>query len=94
VFIPGYCLINFLFAEGKLDFVEILVLSVALSFSIAGVSGLFLGISPAGINVPSITVTLTAVVFVLAILAFIRKTGKIHLNRFHRNPTATVTPHP
>jgi uncharacterized membrane protein len=92
VFIPGYCLINFLFVEGKLDFAEILVLSVALSFSIAGISGLFLGISPAGLNIPSITVTLTAAVFVLAVLAFLRKTGKVKLDRFRRHPQAAANP--
>jgi uncharacterized membrane protein len=65
------------FAEGKLDFPEILVLSVALSFSIAGVSGLFLGISPIGINTTSITVALSVIVVVLAGLAYLRKVRKI-----------------
>ena len=46
--VPGYCLVSLLFQEGKLDLVEKAVLSVALSFSIAGVSGLFLGLSPIG----------------------------------------------
>ena len=44
-FVPGYCLVSFLFSEGKLDIIEKAVLSVALSFSIAGISGLFLGLS-------------------------------------------------
>jgi uncharacterized membrane protein len=72
-FVPGYCLISFLFYEGKLDLAEKAVLSVALSFSIAGVSGLFLGMSPVGINVASITESLTAIVLVLAFLAVLRK---------------------
>ena len=70
---PGYCLVSFLFREGKLDLVEIVVLSVALSFSIAGVSGLFLGLSPIGITVRSITVSLSAIVVILALLAVMRK---------------------
>jgi len=71
--IPGYCLVNVLFQEGKLDLVEKAVLSVALSFSIAGVSGLFLGLSPIGITPDSITISISLIVVVLAFLAFLRK---------------------
>ncbi len=78
-FVPGYCLINFLFAEGRLDFAEILVLSVALSFSIAGISGLFLGLSPIGINITSVVETLGPLTIFLAALALLRKLGLIKL---------------
>lgn len=71
--VPGYCLVSVLFQEGKLDLVEKAVLSVALSFSIAGVSGLFLGLSPIGITTPSIIISLSSIVVVLAFLAFLRK---------------------
>lgn len=71
--VPGYCLVSLLFQEGKLDLVEKAVLSVALSFSIAGVSGLFLGLSPVGMTTTSLTVSLGSIVVVLAFLAFIRK---------------------
>jgi uncharacterized membrane protein len=71
--VPGYCLVSLLFQEGKLDVVEKAVLSVALSFSIAGLSGLFLGLSPIGITPSSLTISLSAIVLVLAFLAFIRK---------------------
>jgi uncharacterized membrane protein len=67
--IPGYCLISFLFREGTLDVVE----KGVLSFSIAGVSGLFLGLSPIGITVSSITVSLSTIVLILALLAVMRK---------------------
>ena len=70
---PGYCLVSFLFREGKLDLVEKAVLSVALSFSIVGVAGLFLGLSPIGMTTASLTVSLSIIVVVLAFLAFIRK---------------------
>jgi uncharacterized membrane protein len=76
-FVPGYCLTSFLFQERKLDFGEKTVLSVALSFSIAGISGLFLGLSPVGINVTSITQSLGIIVIALAVLAFLRKAGLI-----------------
>lgn len=71
--VPGYCLVSFLFREGKLDLVEKAVLSVALSFSIVGVAGLFLGLSPIGMTTASLTVSLSIIVVVLAFLAFIRK---------------------
>lgn len=73
-FLPGYCLVKILFLnKNKLDVVEEVVLSVALSFSIAGLSGLFLGLSPIGINFSSITVSLGVIVIVLAVVAFLRK---------------------
>jgi uncharacterized membrane protein len=71
--VPGYCLVRLLFREGKLDIVEKSVLSVAASFSIAGLSGLFLGLSPIGMTTPSLTISLSSIVVVLAFLAFIRK---------------------
>lgn len=73
-FLPGYCLVNFLFMDrNKLDFVEEIVLSVALSFGLDGLVGLFLGLSPIGINFTSITISLSAVVLVFAAVAFLRK---------------------
>jgi uncharacterized membrane protein len=74
-FVPGYCLVSFLFKEGKLDLIENAVLSVALSFSIAGISGLFLGLSSTGLTVKSITESLGLIVIFLAVLALVRKTG-------------------
>jgi len=73
-FLPGYCLVNMLFMNrNKLDFVEELVLSVALSFGLDGLVGLFLGLSPIGINFTSITISLSAVVLVFAVIVFIRR---------------------
>jgi uncharacterized membrane protein len=79
---PGYCLVSLLFpAENKLDSVEKTVLSVALSFSIVGISGLFLGLSPIGMNFTSIRVSVSIIVLVLAAIAFMRKRslGKSHV---------------
>ena len=73
VVVPGYCLVSVLFQEGKLDLVEKALLSVALSFSIAGVSGLFLGLSPIEMTTSSLTISLSIIVVVLAFLAFLRK---------------------
>jgi uncharacterized membrane protein len=73
-FLPGYCLVNILFlGKNKLDLIESLVLSVALSFGLAGLVGLFLGLSPIGINFTSITVSLTSLVLILAAIALVRK---------------------
>jgi uncharacterized membrane protein len=79
-FLPGYCLINILFvAKSKLEFIEQLVLSVALSFGLDGLVGLFLGLSPIGINFTSITASLSAVVLVFAVGALIRKLRELHV---------------
>ena len=74
-FVPGYCLVNILFAtkENKLGFLEEAILSVALSFSLVGLMGLFLGLSPIGMDFTSIRLSLSGIVLVLASLAFIRK---------------------
>ncbi len=77
--IPGYCLLSLIFPEGKLDIVEIAVLSIALSFSIAGISGLFLGLSPIGINTNSITYTLSSIVLILAILTYLKKENILNI---------------
>jgi uncharacterized membrane protein len=80
--VPGYCLVNLLFVkENRLDLAEEAVLSVALSFGIAGLSGLFLGLSPIGINFTSITISISAIAVVLALLAFLRKRkiGRAHV---------------
>jgi len=58
--------------KNKLDFVEEIVLSVALSFGLDWLVGLFLGLSPIGINFTSITVSLSAVVAVFAAFALAR----------------------
>ena len=74
VFLPGYCLINILFiGKNSIDPVEQSVLSVALSFGLDGLAGLFLGLSPIGINFTSITVSLSGMVLVFAVVAFARK---------------------
>lgn len=74
VFVPGYCFVNLLFEEGKLDLVETLVLSVASSFSVVGISALFIGLSPIGLEINSIVTSLSGIVIVFAALAFLRKT--------------------
>jgi uncharacterized membrane protein len=85
--VPGYCLVNLLFKDGKLDIIEKAVLSVALSFSIAGMSGLFLGLSPIGMTTASLTISLSVIVIVLAFLALIRKRK---LQRHLQNPEQTI----
>lgn len=73
-FLPGYCLVNLLFiGKNRLDFVEEIVLSVALSFGLDGLDGLFLGLSPIGINFTSITASLSLLVTVFAVVGFLRK---------------------
>ena len=64
--------------KNKIDFVEQLVLSVALSFGLDGLVGLFLGLSPIGINFTSITVSLSAVL-VFAVIALVRKLRELNV---------------
>jgi uncharacterized membrane protein len=86
-FLPGYCLVNILFiGVNRIDLVENLVLSVALSFGITGLVGLFLGLSPIGINFTSITISLSAIVLGLGLVAFVRKNREPTANK----PTETV----
>jgi uncharacterized membrane protein len=63
--------------KNKIDFVEELVLSVALSFGLTGLVGLFLGLSPIGIDFLSITISLSTLVLVLAVVAFVRKSMEL-----------------
>jgi uncharacterized membrane protein len=76
--IPGNCLVNILFRKrNKLDIIEEAVLSVALGFGIVGLVGLFLGLSPIGLNFTSITVSLGGITIALATAAYILKTRDI-----------------
>jgi len=89
-FLPGYCLVTILFTgRNSIDIVELLVLSVALSFGLDGLIGLFLGLSPVGINLTSITISLSGVVLFLAVIALIRKNREATLPLQTPNP---VTP--
>ena len=86
-FLPGYCLIEALFpAKGSMDIIERFALSVALSFTITMLTGLFLNFTPFGINPVPTLATLSLVTFFLASVALIRK---------HRSFTAAAnTPLP
>ncbi|MDR0798055.1 MAG: DUF1616 domain-containing protein [Nitrososphaerota archaeon] len=72
--IPGNCLVNILFRKkNKVDLIEEAVLSVALSFGIVGITGLFLGLSPIGLKITAITTSLSSITLILAIMVFILK---------------------
>ena len=71
-------MINILFlGKNRIDFVEQLVLSVALSFGLTGLVGLFLGLSPIRFSLNSITVSLGTLVLVLAVIALVRKNREL-----------------
>jgi len=76
--VPGYCLVTLLFSKkNQLELVEKTVLSVALSFGIAGLVGLVLGLSSVGIDFTSITVSLTLIVLILAVATFVIKSREL-----------------
>jgi len=83
--IPGNCLVNILFRKrDKIDIIEEAVLSIALSFGISGITGLFLGLTPIGLSFITITISLSSITVVLAIIAFALKNKEI-------KQTATTT---
>lgn len=72
-FVPGYCLFCILFhGDKKIDVIEAVVLSVALSFSIVGLLGIFLGLTGLGLNFASITFSLALIIFILAVIAYFK----------------------
>ncbi|MCL2690648.1 MAG: DUF1616 domain-containing protein [Candidatus Bathyarchaeota archaeon] len=89
-FIPGNCLVNILFRKrNKLDLIEEVVLSVALSFGITGITGLFLGLSPIKLDVISIAVSLISITIVLALTAFMLKNKDIKNQNSNNSSSAT-----
>ena len=69
---------NVLFlGKNKVDFVEQLVLSVALSFGLTGLVGLFLGLTSIGFDFGPITLSLCVLVLVLAVIALVRKSREL-----------------
>jgi uncharacterized membrane protein len=90
--IPGNCLVNILFRKkNKLDIIEEAVLSVALSFGITGIAGLFLGLSPIGLNFTSITVSLSGIALALAAAAYLLKSrDQSHPEQLSNVQTASV----
>jgi uncharacterized membrane protein len=76
--LPGYCLVTLLFSKkNQLELVEKTVLSVALSFGLAGLVGLFLGLSSVGIDFTSITFSLTVLVLILAAATLVIKSREL-----------------
>jgi uncharacterized membrane protein len=87
--IPGNCLVNILFRKkDKIDIIEETVLSVALSFGITGITGLFLGLTSIGLNFLSITTSLSTITIILAVSAFILK-NKENTKQIEQQPTET-----
>jgi uncharacterized membrane protein len=74
--VPGYCLVTLLFSKkNQLELVEKTVLSVALSFGIAGLVGLILGLS------------LTVIVLVLAVAAFVIRSRELRELQVKNEPS-------
>jgi len=74
LYLPGYTLIQFLFAEKKeLDSLERFALSVGLSLAVVPLIGLILNYLPWGIRLEPITISLSLFVVSFAILAAARK---------------------
>jgi uncharacterized membrane protein len=73
-FLPGYCLTEVLFPrKGAMDEIERFTFSVALSFAVTALVGLFLSFTPFGLTLTTALVTLGFIVIVLALVALRRK---------------------
>jgi len=72
--------------KNKLDIIEKIVLSTALSFGIAGITGLFLGLL-IEFSFTTITVSLSSITIILSITAFILKNKDIK-NSGQQTPSA------
>jgi hypothetical protein len=72
--LPGYCLTETLFPkEQALDVIERITFSIALSFAITALTGLFLSFTPFGLTLTTALPSLAILVVALAALALIRK---------------------
>jgi|YelNatPaOPRAMG01_1025707.scaffolds.fasta_scaffold28465_2 uncharacterized membrane protein len=68
-FVPGYCFLRLIFPKDrKIDIIEGIVLSVVLSYSITGLIGLLLGLTPIGLSATSVRVSLALVTVFFATL--------------------------
>jgi hypothetical protein len=73
-FLPGYCLTETLFPEEKsLDIIERFTFSIALSFAVTALVGLFLSFTSINLTLATALPALGSLVMVLAITALIRK---------------------
>ena len=73
-FLPGYCLTEVLFPrKDSMDEIERFTFSVALSFAVTALVGLFLSFTPFGLTLATALLTLGSIVIVLALVALDRK---------------------
>ncbi|HDQ05863.1 MAG TPA: DUF1616 domain-containing protein [Candidatus Bathyarchaeota archaeon] len=73
-FLPGYCLTETLFPrEDALDVIERFTFSIALSFAVTALVGLFLSFSSLSLTLATALPALGSLVIVLAVVALIRK---------------------
>ena len=73
-FLPGYCLTEILFPKRVvLDTIERLTFSIGLSYAVTALVGLFLSITPFGLNLTTALLTLGSIVIVFALVALNRR---------------------
>jgi uncharacterized membrane protein len=75
MFIPGYCLINAMKLEKKLDIIEQVSLTLGTNIIIVSSTALFLSFTPWRITPISLTLTLFILIIILATVALIRESS-------------------
>ncbi len=73
LFIPGYCLVRFLFSKKEMDVVERVALSIGLSFAVVPLIGLLLSFTPLGIRLDPLIASLSAFSITLVVVSTYRR---------------------
>jgi len=72
-YLPGYCLIEALFPQRKIDLVERIALAIGINLAIVTINGLILNYTPWGITLTSATFSLTMLTITFSTIAVFRK---------------------
>ena len=73
LYLPGYCLIEALFPQRKIDLVERIALAIGINLAVVAINGLILNYTPWGITLTSATFSLTMLTITFSTIAVFRK---------------------
>lgn len=73
LYLPGYCLIEALFPERKIDMIERIALAIGINLAVVSINGLILNYTPWGITLTSVTLSLALLTITFSTIAIFRK---------------------